>query len=530
MSRALPIGRRLLSSGARSLRRASARASIPRDGGYWVSLRIDDQLGELPLPLRRHDAPTHLLEALLVLDACGRDPRVDGVLLHLTGGPSGWSAAQSLRRALWELRERGVPVVVFAEQLDATSYLVASAAREIWMPETGRLFLVGIRAEGLFLKGLLEHVHVEPEVVRIGSHKAAGEMFTRETMSPEQREQTSALVDDLYDALVHGIADGRGLAPERVREHIDAGPYVAGAAAEAGLLDACCYADEIEARLARVAPGRRGGNPQRASLVDARSFRDLHARTPSVWREPPTLAWVVAQGAISSGSGSRGVASETFAALLDGLRRAPSVRGVGLRIDSPGGDALASDLLWRSIERLREEKPVVVSMGEVAASGGYYLASAADRVFAEAGSVTGSIGVVGGKLNLEGLYRRVGVGRDGVERGARAGLLSETRGFTPDERRVVRREMETLYAAFLDRVARGRGLAVDAVHGVAQGRVWSGQRALRVGLVDALGGPLEALREVRLRAGLASGEPFAVTLLPRPPRLAGLRALLDWLR
>jgi protease IV len=530
MSRPLPVVRRLLEHGARSLRRAGAAASVPREGGFWVSLRIDEELGELPLPLRRHDAPTHLLEALLVLEACGHDPRVDGVLLHLSGGPSGWSAAQSLRRTLWELRERGVPVVAFAEQLDATSYLVASAAQEIWMPETGRLFLVGIRAEGFYLKGLLEHVHVEPEVVRIGSHKAAGEMFTRESMSPEQREQTAALVDDLYDALVHAIAEGRGLAPGRVREQIDAGPYMAGAAAESGLLDACCYADEIPLRLGALGPVRGAVGRQRAILVDARTFRDLHASAPTVWREPPTLAWVVAQGAISHGSGSRGVASEPFASLFDDLRRSAAVRGVGLRIDSPGGDALASDLLWRAVERLREEKAVVVSMGEVAASGGYYLASAADRLFAEAGSVTGSIGVVGGKLNLEGLYRRIGVGRDAVERGARAGLLSEARGFTPDERRVVRREMETLYAAFLDRVARGRGLAVDAVHGVAEGRVWSGERALRLGLVDALGGPLEALRELRRRAGLAPGEPFAISLLPRAPRLAGLRALLDWLR
>jgi protease-4 len=202
------------------------------------------------------------------------------------------------------------------------------------------------------------------------------------------------------------------------------------------------------------------------------------------------------------------------------------VRGIVLRITSPGGDALASDLLWRALSVAKREKPLVVSMGEVAASGGYLAAVAADSVFAEAATLTGSIGVIGGKLDLGGLYDRLGVGRDAVERGRRAGLLTDARGFTPDERAAVRREMEAVYDVFLRRVEQGRKLARPELERVAQGRIWSGARALGLGLVDALGGPLEAIREVRARAGLAVGEPAVLDVFPRGVSWEALRSLL----
>lgn len=516
-----PWIRRAARGASRAVRRGVGRSALPAEDA-WLCLRLGGGPGELPLPSASREEPSHLLEALLVLEAAAGDPAIAGVSLELDGPLPGWSAAHSLRRAIAGVVRRGKPVATWAPQLDEAGLLVASAGSRILMPETGRVQLLGLSAQGYYFRDLLAQLRVEPVVVRIGSHKGAAEPFTRGGMSPEQREQTEALVDDLFEALVDGIAEGRGLAPAQVRDLVDRGPWGAVRAREAGLIDACCYADQVEDVLREL----QGGAPAAEDLprIDARSYRAFRvdAARPGT---SGTLAYLVAQGGIHRGSG-RGVGAEPWARLLESMRTHPEVRGVVLRVDSPGGDALASDLLWHALDRLRREKPVVASMAEVAASGGYYLASAADRVFAETGSVTGSIGVIGGKINLEGLYERLGIGRDGVERGARAGLLSEVRGFTPDERQAVRDEMEELYAAFLDRVARGRGLPEEAVRRVAQGRIYSGSRALGNGLVDAPGGPLEALAELRRLAGFTLGERPPLELHPRVPPLAGVLSLL----
>jgi protease-4 len=525
------IVRRTGTNLALAARRLLARASLPRDGGIWVSLRLTPPLEEIPAARLALEPSPSLLEVLEILDAAARDPAVEGVYLELAGAPAGWSAAQSLRRAVEQVCARGKPVAVWAERLDERSLLLASAATRIWLPESGQVFLIGVRADTFHLRDLLARIDVEAEVVRIGTHKGAAESLTHSEMSPEQREQLEALADDWFGALVEGIAAGRGLEAGAVRDRIDRGPYPARAALEAGLIDACVYPDEIDEQLEALAPPPRVGRlgPRRAHRVDARTYAALCAADGGRWRpllaDLPQIAYVVARGVIHRGGGARGIASEGLGGLLERVRRDPAVRGVVLRIDSPGGDALASDLLWRAVSLLRREKPVVASMAEVAASGGYYLASAADAVLAESGTVTGSIGVVGGKLNLAGLYRRLGVGRDAVERGARAGLLSEARAFTEDERRALRDEMAATYETFVARVARGRGLGVEAVERVAQGRVWSGGRAAALGLVDALGGPLEALREVRRRAGLGRDRSY-VSVYPRRARLPGLAALL----
>lgn len=536
MALPIDIARRAGANLGRAARRALAQAVLPRGAGVWLVIRLGPGLDEMAvprLPFHREEGLS-LLEVLETLESAADDPRIDGVLLRFSGTPAGWGKLLSLRRAVESVRERGLLVAVFSEALDGEALVVASAADRVWLPETGALHLVGLHLEGFFLRGLLDHLGVRPEVVRIGTHKSAADRFTRDSMTPEEREQLEALADDLYAELVQAIARGRGLDESAVRDLVDRGPYTARAAEEAGLIDGCLYPDEVEEELARlspVPPPERDG-ARRAQLVEGAVYRALRGRDPG-WRPLlrglPRLAYVIARGAIHRGSGPRGIASDSLRQIFERLRRDESVRGVVLRIDSPGGDAVASDLLWRSISLVKREKPVVVSMGDVAASGGYYMAAAADAVVAEAGTVTGSIGVVGGKLNLEELYRRIGVGRDGVERGERAGILSEARGFAPDERKVVRDGMAAMYAAFLDRVADGRGLSMEALEPVAQGKVWSGARASQLGLVDALGGPLEALAEVRRRAGLRADERVQLDVLPRVPTLPSLRLLLRML-
>ena len=527
------FARRLGHNALRAARQTAGRLALPRGAGFWVRVRLAPPLDEQRLPALpfQREAPLSLLDVLEILEAAAQDPQVDGVLLRLDGAPHGWAKVLSLRRAVERVREAGKPVAAWGERLGAEDLLLGSAATRLWLPPSGSVALVGLRAESVFVRGLLARLGVEADVVRVGGYKAAGEMFVRDSLSPEAREQTEALLDDLYGELVDGIARGRGLDPQAVRERVDAGPYTAPAAAEAGLIDGCLYPDELEEALERLAPpppeDRPG--PRRVRVVDAPFYGALRARDVG-WRplvgDLPKVAYVVATGAIHRGRGFSGIGSDGLRGLLEKLARDPAVRGVVLRITSPGGDGLASDLLWRAVRVARRDKPVVVSMGDVAASGGYYVAAAADAVLAEAGTLTGSIGVVGGKLHAEELLERIGVTTEAVERGSRAGLLAATRGFTPDERALVRREMEALYTTFLDRVAEGRAMSRRSVEKLAGGRVWSGLRARELGLIDALGGPLEALAETRRRAGIGEDERVLLEIHPRRPRFGGLRWLL----
>jgi protease-4 len=516
--------RRLLANGTRVVRRLAARQVVPADAGNWLDVELDGAVPECSLEsFGRGDLG--LLDLLRTLAAVGDDARFDGVLLRISGSLSSQTRAASIARAVTDLREAGRRVVVWAESLHVDQYLIASAADQIWLPESGALQLVGLRVERFFVRDLLERIGARPEVVHIGRFKSAGDTFTRDGMSGEEREQLEAWQDDLFAELVSGVARGRGLAVSRVEELIDRGPYPARTALEAGLIDALVYPDEIDERLEAISLGEkpRGIGARRARRVSAVAYHLTCAGDPGFepWgRDAPRLVQLLALGNVGNGAGSRGITPDGTGALLEALRTESSVRGVLVRIDSPGGDALVSDLLHRQVERLVHEKPVVVSMGDVVASGGYYLAAAADAVFAEAGTVTGSIGVVGGKLDLSALYEKLGISKEGVQRGARAGLLSEARGFTADERAAVRREMTAIYGTFVDRVARGRALAPAEVEEIAQGRIWSGRRAQSIGLVDAIGGPFDAFRDLAERAGFGPAERFPLVTIPKPSMLS----------
>ncbi|MBW2230180.1 MAG: signal peptide peptidase SppA [Deltaproteobacteria bacterium] len=516
--------RRTFANGTRVVRRVALGRVFAADSGNWIVLDIEGDLAERSHIGFGRPSTLGLLDTLRCIEAAGDDHRVDGVLLRLRGNIGRFSHALSLRRALGELRAKGKRVAVFAESMAAFPYLVATAADRIWMPESGNLFLVGLRTERYYLRDVLDRIGAKPEVVHVGKFKSAGETFTRDSMSDEEREQVESWQADVWEDLVTGIALGRSLEPSTVRDLIDTGPYSAAAAVETGLVDALVYADEIEKRLEPLAraprPGARG--PRRVHLLPAVDYFLAHVMDPGfvpIFRDRPALVYLLAEGGVRSGEGFRGITSGGMGGLLAALREDPRVRGVALRIDSGGGDALASDLIHRRVEQLGREKPVVVSMGEVVASGGYYIAAAADQVFAESGTVTGSIGVVGGKINLAGVYERLGISKEGVQQGARAGMLSEARGFNSDERAAVRREMQAIYGTFLDRVAKGRSKSREDVEKIAQGRIWSGRRAQALGLVDALGGPLEALRDLATRAGLQPHERYTLALLPRVPRL-----------
>ena len=520
--------RRLGANLARALRLGFGGAALRR-GPSWVRVRLSGAVPELAPPawLGGREPELSLLDVLRVLDAARRDPDVAGVVLRLIGAPGGFARVESLRRAIAALRCEGKPVVVWSESLETRSLWLASAASRVVIPPSGSVHLLGVRFEGFFLRDLLERIGVRAEVLRVGDFKSAGELLTRDGYSDEARAQLEALADDLFEAMVRDVAAGRGLAPEAVRACVDRGLLPGAAAQEAGLVDACAYPDELVDQLGELAPAAQDG--ERPRLIAAPVYLRLRAADPGprpLLTDLPRLVYVAARGGISRGRGFRGIAADQYRELLEPLARRDDVMGVVLRVDSPGGEGVASDLLWRAVKRIGESKPVVVSMGDVAASGGYFLAAGADAILAEATTLTGSIGVVGGKLDLSRLYERVGVGRDAVERGAQAGLQSEARSFTPGERRALRDELGALYELFLERVAEGRGRSRDQIHAVAQGRVWSGARALQQGLVDRLGGPLEALDELRERAGLGAAERVQIEVHPRMPRLPSLQDLI----
>ena len=527
--------RRAAGNARRAARLVASRATLGRRAPFWLLARLAPPFEETRaprLPFTRSRVPS-LLETLRALDAAARDPRVGGVLLRLAGAPHGYAAAVSLRRAVDAVRAAGKPVAAYGENIGQPEYWIASGADRLWMPETGSLHLVGLRSEALFFARALALFDVKPDVVRVGSHKAAAEMLTRESMSPESREQIEAYLDDVFGALVEAIAAGRKLDPAVVRDRIDGGPYRAASACEAGLADECLYPDQVEETLVQLVPATgeappHGGAP-RARLVDADAYAAFHAADAGwspLLRPRPRIAYLVASGAIQRRSGMAGISVEALSRTLRALGEDEAVRAIVLRIESPGGDAMASDILWRALSVAKRDKPLVVSMGEVAASGGYYAAVAGDAVFAETTTLTGSIGVVGGKLDASALLGRLGVDHDAAERGRRAGMLSGLRGFTPDERNLVRRDMETVYDVFLRRVEAGRKLSRAELAKVAQGRIWSGTRALALGLVDAHGGPLEAIREARSRAGLTATEGVALDVHPRHAPVDLLRGLL----
>jgi protease-4 len=511
---------RLAGNAGVGIRRLAGRVILPR-GPFWLRMRVPSPLPERPPPpfWPGRSAPFTLRQALELLAHAAQHPRVAGVALRLEGAPGGLARSLSLRRAVAAVRAAGKPVVAWSETLGAEDGLVASAASRVYLPPSGQHQWLGLRVDAFFLRGLLDQIGLRPDVVRVGGYKGAADAFVREAMSPEQREQMEAWLDDAFAAVCEAIGEGRGMEPARVRALADAGPFPAAAAVEAGLVDDTLYPDQVEDVLRELAPAAVAGE-DRPALVDAATLLALGATEPGlrpVVRALPRLAYVVASGAVHRGSGrGRGVGADPYRELLSRLAEDEAVRAIVLRIDSPGGDATASDLLFRAARRAAEHKPVVASLGDVAASGGYFLAAGADTVLAEAATLTGSIGVVGGKLDASGLYERLGVGRETLERGARVGLLSEARAFRPDERRALRSSMEAIYDLFVARVAEGRHLEPAEVRRVAQGRIWSGAAAREHGLVDALGGPLEALAEARRRAGLRPEEPAHVDSFPPP--------------
>jgi len=482
---------------------------VPRD---WIGVNLERGLVETPstVPgfLRRERAPLPLLDVDEGLASAARDPRVIGVVLRL-GRPLGFARAASLARAFARLRGADKRVVVWAASTGNAGAWLGGLADRFWLAPEGKLDLIGLRVESVFVRRALEHLRVKPDVFATGPYKSAGEMLERDSFSEPAREALDAVVDDLYGALVAGLAAGRAGSAERARAWIDGGPYLAAEAEAAGIVDGLAYGDELPAKLAALEPdaaqAESDATPREARIVSFATY--VRVARPRFGWEPmrsggAEIAVVPVLGAIRAGAGE----PTGIVGVLRGLAERESVRAVVLRIDSPGGEVLASDLLWRAARLLAEKKPVIASLGDTAASGGYYLAMAAREIVADPCSLTGSIGVVMAGLELDGLLDWLGISLDGVQRGAHAGIHDLARPRTPEERAHLRRQVERIYASFIAKTALCRGRPEAEIEAVAGGRVWTGRRAHELGLVDALGGLDDAVALARSRAGIASGE------------------------
>ncbi len=459
------------------------------------------------------DTPT-MWDYLHALDRAADDPHVEAVLLRIDGVDMGWAKAEELRVKLAEIQERGTPVIAYLESGGDLEYMLASAAGVIYMAPNTELGLDGLASYETFFKSSLDKLGVKADFEHIGEYKSAGEPFTRTSMSDAAREASASLLDATWSDLVAAIGESRELDSAAVAALIDRGPFNSEQARAAGLVDSVLYPDELEDLL----PGGAGG-----TQVLLEDYLDvLHAELPVT--VTPHVAVVHASGTIVSGeSGTdpvwgRTVGADTFLDALDEAREEPGVRAIVVRIDSPGGEVYASHLMWRGVREAARELPVVASFSDLAASGGYYVAMGADTVLADRATLTGSIGVIGGKFDLSGLYSKVGVDVEVQSRGANALFQSSLREFTPAERERYRSDMFEEYQTFVGIVAENRDASVDSIDRVARGRVWTGGQAKERGLVDEVGGLEQAVAVARAMAGIDPGDEVRVEIFPRLKR------------
>jgi len=460
---------------------------------------------------------------LAILRWAREDPQLRGVLVRCGDLRIGWAKVQELHRSLAALRRAGKQVWVFCPHAGLPAYVLASAADQVVLAPAGTLDIAGLSSEVTFVAGGLKKLGIEAELIQMGKYKSAAEMFTRTDMSAPHREMMESLVHDLYDQVVETVAVGRRIDAEQVRAALDRGPFVAREAQTERLVDAVLYEDEAEEHLRE--------HCHDAATIEAREYfaRRRRAIRREVLRRPHrAIALLTLSGTVKLGESVSGFeaasacGAESVARDLKVLRERDDLSAVVLRIASPGGSGLASDLIWHEVVRTRHRKPVVVSFGDVAASGGYYIGVAGSPVIAEGGSITGSIGVLAGKALLRGLYEHLGVTKEIISRGRHAGLYSDYLPLGEEERQRLQAEAEFFYSDFVGKVASGRRLTTDAVNAAAQGRVWTGRQAQALGLVDQLGGLERALDEAKRLAGFAAEDLIAVERYPRPRRLWGL--------
>eukprot|EP00884_Botryococcus_braunii_P012891 jgi/Botrbrau1/21602/Bobra.43_1s0010.2 len=441
------------------------------------------------------------------LQKAALDYRIEGIFLKISPLSVGWAKLQEIAKYIAYFRASGKWSIAFFDRGGEKEYFLASCCAEVFVPPSGNLFLRGLAVQGTFLRGVFEKVGVEPQIKRIGKYKSAGDQLLRKDMSDAQREQLTALLDDFYSGFVEHVANVRGKSVAEVEEMLNKGLYKMEDYRTGGWVTDLKYDDEVQDLLRE----RTGGKDDDVQAVALKKYAFVSRSAFGLYGNKK-IAVLRASGAIVGGQGF-GDGTITADKIVDQLRslaKNKRIAAVVLRVDSPGGDALASDIMWREIQKLREKKPVIASMSDVAASGGYYMAMACEKIVAERLTITGSIGVVTGKFNLQDLYQRVGYAKTFISKGKYAELLVDNRPFSDEELQLFDQNAEYAYETFRNKAAESRKMSVESMQDVAQGRVWSGQRALAVGLVDAIGGLPRAVQLARTAANIDPNEDVSV--------------------
>jgi protease-4 len=450
------------------------------------------------------------------------DSRVTSVIIRPTTTAALWAKAQEVRDAIVEFKQSEKPIIGFLEFGGDQAFYLASACDKVFLMPTASLDLTGIASYELFLRGTLDKIGAYPDALHIGEYKTAANTFTEQTMTPAHREMASSLNTDLYEQLVRGIADGRQKSEAEVRNLIDHGPYLPEDAVRAGLVDDLAYEDELDDKV------QLGKGEVRYLLQ--KEYRQLNPTALGLYKGQ-RIAVIYAVGLISSGESSNDstqgqvVGSDTIVRYLRRARADNSIKAIVLRIDSPGGSAIASDVIWREVLLSREKKPVIASMSDVAASGGYYIAMPAHAIVAEPATLTGSIGVVTIKFVIDGTLKKIGINMESVAHGRYAEIYSPIRQFSPEERARLSQIMQATYDTFVEKAASGRNTTPEKIDAVGQGRVWTGKQARQLGLVDELGGLERALALAKQRANIPQDQ--EVELVVYPPKRSFYEILAD---
>ena len=447
------------------------------------------------------------------------DARVSHLIVRPTGSGSFWAKTQEIRDAILDFRESGKKTVAFLEFGGDQEYYLATACERVFLLPTSSLDLKGLATYEVFLRGTFDKIGVQPDLLHIGDYKTAVNTFTEKTFTPAHREMTESLNRDTFDQLVQGIATARKKTPAEVRTLIDQGPFNPEDALREGLVDDLAYLDEVDEKAGL-------GDLTRTELDDYTRAAGQGLR----FGRGDRIAVIYAVGTISSGRSGEGpdgtyAGSDTLAEYIQEAKDDPSIKAVVLRVDSPGGSSVASDVIWRELMLLREEKPLIVSMGDLAASGGYYIAMAGHAIVAEPGTLTGSIGIFSGKFVTAGTFQKLGANVESVSSGKFADMNSPVRPYHAEERAKVEEQMQHFYDQFVEKVAQSRKSTPAKIDAVAQGRVWTGRQAREIGLVDALGGLTTALKTARERAKIPPTRD--VELVVFPPRRSFFEVLSE---